>query len=151
MTRVGITGHQQLPLNALLRIRAGIDAALPGSGRGLTLVTSLSAGAEQMAAEAALARGADLALIVACTDFRSTLPEADQRRFDQFAALAGHIERLPFRTPSEDAFLAAGKRVVDLADRMIAVWDGGLANGAASTADVVAYARERGRDVTVVW
>jgi hypothetical protein len=150
MTRVGITGHQQLPLNALLRIRAGIDAALP-AGRGLTLVTSLSAGAELMAAEAALTRGADLALIVACHGFRSTLPEADQLRFDRFAALAGHLERLSFPEPSEAAFLAAGKRVVDLADRMIAVWDGEPVNGAGNTAEVVAYARDIGREVTVVW
>lgn len=135
-------------MGALLRIRAGIDAALPASGRGLTLVTSLAAGAEQMAAEAALDRGADLTLIVACTDFRSTLDIPDRSRFDRYAGLAGHIERMPFREPSEAAFLAAGKRVVDLADRLIAVWDG---NGTGSTADVVAYARDIGREVTVVW
>ncbi len=150
MTRVGITGHQQLPLNARLQIRAGIDAALP-TGRGLTLVTCLNAGAEMMAAEAALTRGGDLTLIVACTDFRSTLPEAERLRFDRFAGLARHIERMSFPEPSEAAFLAAGRRVVDLADHLIAVWDGEPANGTGNTAEVVSYARDLGREVTVIW
>jgi hypothetical protein len=44
----------------------------------------------------------------------------------------------------EDAYLAAGKRVVDASDVIFAVWDGRAAKGKGGTADVVAYARQRG-------
>ena len=44
----------------------------------------------------------------------------------------------------EDCYLAAGHRVVELSDLMLAVWDGSPAKGKGGTADVVAYAVRRG-------
>lgn len=40
---------------------------------------------------------------------------------------------------------------LDLADALIAVWDGEPARGYGGTADVVDLARTRGLDVTVIW
>jgi len=47
--------------------------------------------------------------------------------------------------------MAAGKRVVDISEHVIAIWDGRPAGGYGGTADVVAYAHAVGRDVTVIW
>ena len=59
---------------------------------------------------------------------------------------------LPFRSPSAEAYWAAGQRVVGLADVLLAVWDGTARPAAwAATADVVAFARERGVPTTVLW
>jgi len=44
--------------------------------------------------------------------------------------------------------MAASRLMVDAADELFAVWDGQPARGHGGTADVVAYARERGKPVT---
>ena len=41
--------------------------------------------------------------------------------------------------------------MVDTSRVLVAVWDGQSARGLGGTADVVAYARERGKPVTVIW
>lgn len=61
------------------------------------------------------------------------------------------MDTLPFSEPSEEAFYAAGKAVVDACDWLIAVWDGEPARGLGGSADVVAYARNRGKVVHVIW
>jgi hypothetical protein len=53
--------------------------------------------------------------------------------------------------PSEQAYRAAGQRVVGLAEVLLAVWDGTRSEGVGGTADVVAFAGERGVPTTVVW
>ena len=45
----------------------------------------------------------------------------------------------------------AGKVVVDRSSVLLAVWDGQPSRGLGGTADVVAYARQRGVPVTVIW
>lgn len=47
--------------------------------------------------------------------------------------------------------MAAGKLMVDEADELYAVWDGKPARSYGGTADVVAYAREHGTPVRVIW
>ena len=43
-----------------------------------------------------------------------------------------------------------GRRVVDLVELMIAVWNGQAAQGLGGTADVVRCVHDIGRDVTIV-
>jgi hypothetical protein len=64
---------------------------------------------------------------------------------------AGHLEALEHTESTEAAHMEAGKVVVDRSSVLVAVWDGQPARGLGGTADVVAYARERGVPVTVVW
>jgi hypothetical protein len=47
--------------------------------------------------------------------------------------------------------MAASKLMVDEADELYAVWDGQPARSYGGTADVVAYAREHGIPVRVIW
>jgi hypothetical protein len=150
MTRVGVTGHQNLPAHAVPEIRAAVDAALAVPGP-LTAVSCLAGGADQLVAEAAVERGGQLLVILACTGYRALLDGPDRDRFDRLTGLAGEVEQMPFDAPSEAAYMAAGQRVVDRSDRLIAIWDGRPAAGLGGTGDVVAYAREHGLPVTVIW
>lgn len=151
MTAVACTGHQRMP-DAAVRYA---QARLPGLLRGLPPlvgVTSLAAGADQLFARAVLSAGGALHVVVPCGGYASTFGEpADRSAYEELLAAAERIDQLPYPDPSEEAFYAAGKAVVDAADRLIAVWDGGPARGLGGAADVVAYARTQGRDVDVVW
>ena len=53
------------------------------------------------------------------------------------------VEVLDTPGSDQDAYLAAGFRVVDLSSVLIAVWDGQPAKGKGGTADVVNYASEK--------
>jgi hypothetical protein len=52
--------------------------------------------------------------------------------------------RCPFTESTPECHMAAGKLMVDKADELYAVWDSKPARAYGGTADVVAYARERG-------
>lgn len=54
------------------------------------------------------------------------------------------VEVLETPGTDEDAYLAAGHRVVDQSDIVLAVWNGRPAKGKGGTADVVGYAIRRG-------
>jgi hypothetical protein len=49
-----------------------------------------------------------------------------------------------FEASAEEAHLAARQAVVGRSELVVAVWDGAPARRLGGTADVVAYARERG-------
>ena len=80
--------------------------------------------------------------------FDTTAGEAAYRRL---RARATEVIELPYPSPSEDAYWAAGRRVVCLSDVLFAVWDGGPSGGVGGTADVVAFATQRGVPTTVLW
>jgi len=150
MTRIGVTGHQNIPPEARAAVsRLARDALAEHPS--LVAVSSLAAGADQIVASAALAAGGALMLIVPCVHYRSTLSGDDLKRYDRLSAVAIDVELLPFDQPSEEAFMAAGKRVVDVSEHVLAIWDGLPAAGYGGTADVVEYARGLGREVTVIW
>jgi hypothetical protein len=49
-----------------------------------------------------------------------------------------------------EAYLAVGKRLVDECDILVAVWDGQDAQGKGGTGDIVAYAREEGKEFHII-
>jgi hypothetical protein len=150
--RVGITGHQHIPPVAAEDVLAMLGAVLEEDWAPLTGVTSLAEGADQMFAALVLQRGGRLHAVVPCRQYQDSFSSATG--VEQFRALLARtatIETLDFPDPSEQAFLAAGRHVADLSDVLVAVWDGQAARGVGGTADIVAYARERGVNVRVLW
>jgi len=90
--------------------------------------------------------------VLPCEDYESTFAKhAEVALFREFLNEAYQVERLWFPAPSEAAFLAAGRRVVDLADMMIVAWHQQPAKGTGGTADIVRYANDRGKSVHNVW
>ena len=152
MTTVGITGHQKIPAALVPQVLAGFGRVLASATGDIVGLTSLAAGADQLFARSVLDGGGRLHAIIPCERYESAFAdEIAIGSFRELLAASSKVETLPYDRPSSQAFFDAGKRVVDLADLMIVVWDGELAQGIGGTADVVHYARDRGREVTNVW
>ena len=151
MKRVGVTGHQNIPLVAVAHVRKEIERIL-STGGGIVGFSSLATGADQIFARAVLNAGGRLHAIIPSAGYESTFTDENTlASFRELLNAASGIETLPHDQPSQQAFLEAGQRVVDLAERIIAVWDGKEAQGTGGTAEIVRYARERGREVVIVW
>ncbi|MFG1604963.1 hypothetical protein [Actinoplanes sp. NPDC049265] len=149
--RFGVTGHRILPPRIAAFAADRWRRELP-AGAGLHGVSSLADGADQLFAEHVLAAAGTLHVVLPCEGYAGSLISDDSRtRFEQLRRAAGSVVTMPFAEPSEQAFLAAGKAMVDACDHLFAVWDGRPARGPGGTADVVAYARSRGRPVTILW
>jgi hypothetical protein len=151
MTRVGITGHRDLRDLTHRMVSAAVATELAGY-RPLHGISSLAEGADQIFAEQVLeAEGALTAVIPSAGYAGAFETAAGEAAFRLLRARATEVIELPFPRPSEDAYWAAGRRVVCLSEVLLAVWDGGPSGGGGGTADVVAFARERGVPTTVLW
>jgi len=148
---IGGTGHQDLPAPAIDQIRRSLERELASESE-LAGVCALAAGADQLFAAVVLAHGGDLHVVVPCSEYEQTFTDArDLDRYRSLLARADRVTELDYERPSEDAFYAAGKTVVDACQRLIAIWDGKRARGRGGTADVVDYARCRDTPVAVIW
>jgi hypothetical protein len=150
VTTYGVSGHQIAPKsvwNLLTAQLPGILGDPPFVG-----VSSLAAGADQKFARCVLGRGGALHVVLPSPAYESSFKEiSDLHLFRTLLSEASEVETLGFAEPNEDAYLAAGQRVVDLCDILVAVWDGLPAQGKGGTADIVAYARSARKPVRVVW
>lgn len=142
---IGITGHQRLDDPGAWRwvakvIREELERASPP----LVGVTSLAIGADQLLARLVLEQGGAIHAVLPFADIeRSFSPEA-LSAYRQLVEQST-VEVLVTPGTDEDAYLAAGHRVVDLSDVVLAVWNGRPAKGKGGTADVVAYAMRSGK------
>lgn len=144
MTRIGVTGHQRLENPAAWpwveqMVRTELDAA-PDP---VVVITSLAVGADQLVARLGIERGATLHAVLPFADIERTFAAEDLGVYRWLLAQAS-VEVLQTPGTDEDAFLAAGRRVTDLSDVLIAVWDAKPAKGKGGTADIVNYAIESG-------
>jgi len=148
---VGITGHQNIPDDALEFVKEGIAQAL-ARFIGPIGLSSLAAGADQIFAKTVLQVGGRLHVILPCEGYDSTFSDKESLNcFRKLLVRAERVEKLEYNHPSEEAFLYAGRRIVDLSDILMAVWDGREARGKGGTADIIRYAREKRIEVVVVW
>ncbi len=148
---VGFTGHQSLsPATQEL-----LSGEIAGALRALDAVvglTSLAVGSDQLFASAVLQTGGVVRAVIPCSGYEDTFgtPEALDR-YKTLLAAASDVEILPYAKPSEEAFWAAGRRIVEECQLLLAVWDGKPAAGLGGSGDVVDYARRIGRNVHVIW
>jgi hypothetical protein len=113
-----------------------------------TLVSPLAEGADQMAAEAALARGWQVQAILPFdrATYLADFNDQDSRgRFDRLFAAASCTLELPGgqHDPLE-AYVMAGRGTVAHCDILIAVWDGLPPRGRGGTGEIVDLAIQRG-------
>ena len=148
---IGATGHQNIPSSAFEYVRRQIQEALDQARRPLEGASALAVGADQLFAERVLGGEGRLHVVVPSRGYEATFKGSDRDRYERLLTLAYQVETLNYPEPSEEAFLAAGKRIVDMCDLLLAVWDGREAQGPGGTADVVAYAREVGKPVEIIW
>lgn len=148
--RVGLSGHQKMPEAAYTFAANAIDDYL-AAHENIVGVCSLAAGSDQLFAEKVVNTGNELHVVIPCKDYEATFDADGLAKYQSLLAVAANTEMLGFDSPSEEAFYAAGKRVAELSDELIAVWDGKKAQGLGGTADIVDFARHLGKQVIVVW
>ncbi len=148
--KLGITGHQDLPSDWVDWITREICQLIVERAP-LTGLSCLAKGADQVFAACILEAGQSLEAVIPCLRYIEAFEEDDQAAYLALLAQASTTVTLDFEPPTETAFLAAGKYIVNRVDHLIAVWDGQSAQGAGGTADIVAYARAHDVPVTIIW
>jgi len=149
---VGATGHRILHTGTARAVERALRERLARVPADLLIgVSSLADGADQLFAEAILALGGSLEVILPAARYREELPAEFRSVFDRLLAQASAVERLEYEESTSEAHMAAGRVVVERSEVLLAVWDGRPARGIGGTGDVVAYALERGVPVEVVW
>jgi hypothetical protein len=139
---VGITGHQRLRNPSSWGwVSDRLEETIAKSGPQLTGVSSLAAGADQLFAALVLKRGGRLYAVLPFAGYEATFADEDHKReYQRLLGLTTGVEIMPLTHADELAYLAAGKRVIDLSDIVVAVWDGRAAAGVGGTGDAVQYA-----------
>jgi hypothetical protein len=175
--RVGVCGHRPAGLAGAddSRLRAETRRALSLALEGLAaarsdafsderallrVVTSLAEGADRLVAEEALALAAvdGPAVELQCPlpffreEYRKDFSPPGQTRFDELLAAHASLEldgsRADQRAANE-AYLTAGRVMLDHADLLVALWDGAPARGQGGTGEVVAEGVHRG--LPTIW
>ncbi|MBL0888491.1 hypothetical protein HGK34_19780 [Myceligenerans sp. I2] len=150
---MAITGHRGLPPQVEADISRTLDDFLDQQTASGPIVglSCLADGADQLFAEAVLAHGGGLDVIIPARQYRAGLPRESHERYDQLMEQATTVHRCDHDASTSQAHMDASTFMVDHADILVAVWDGQPARAHGGTADVVAYARRSGKPVVVVW
>lgn len=139
--KIGITGHQNLgSAENITWISDTLKSAIKQNNIDIGL-TSLAIGADQLFAETLKDMHIRYIAIIPCDGYEQTFTtSSDLENYKSLLQNAWERIRLPFDNPSESAFYEAGKKIVNLSDMLIAVWDGQPAKGLGGTGDIVKYA-----------
>jgi hypothetical protein len=150
IARIGLTGHQELPEQAIGPIKREFTEEIRPIESGV-IISNLAAGTDQILARLALSHNFQLEAVIPCEQYETTFNEADLDTYRTLLQLATAVTTLEYPEPCERAFMAAGKLVVDRCDLLMAIWDGVPSRGWGGTADVVEYARQIGRPTKIIW
>lgn len=144
--KIGITGHQTRPGIRWSWVAETIRNELVPVTVGTHALSSMATGADQVFAEVALTLGIPVTAVV---------PFDGYERFFDVTALYNYrrllaqtqVVHLHWTGDPEHGFFEAGKYIVDASDLLFAVWDGEKAESHGGTADVVAYAQRKLKDI----
>ena len=161
--KIGVVGHRTVddPAAAADEVRRALGLARSpepgdqaiGAPVHLEVYSALAEGADRLAAGVLLdVPGAALVAVLpmAADDYLADFPSAESKA--AFLTLLDRAARVHVigPTPSRvEGYERAGRRIVDVCDALIALWDGEPSRGRGGTAEIVAYARESG--VPVFW
>jgi hypothetical protein len=119
-----------------------LDLLLASVSSPLVGVTTLLPGAEQRFARCVLGLGGQLHVVVPFVDHERELGSAEEVAAFRALLAEARVEPTPRARPGGDAGAAARRRVVDLSDELIVVWNGAPAAGPGDVAAQVTYAFE---------
>lgn len=163
--KIGITGHRHLEDPA--KVTADIASVLSGiirekDSRFFEAYSGIAYGADTIFAEEILKRNIALHAVIPFSkkEFRKDFEKAGPGATADFDRLSTHnpviiTEAVPANEAERKTqYFEAGKKIVDTCDILVAVWDGKGArkkdakkSNRGGTADVVRYARERGKTI----
>lgn len=154
MTTLAVTGHMDLTEESVPLVRAAFDELLADYPKGgLVGVSCIAAGSDSLFAEAVLAAGGRLVVVIPSRDYRQTKVKPDHAdQFDRLLAAASEVLVMDHNTANREAYEAANAVLLERGERLVAVWNGAPPGGkGGGTADVVVEARLAGVPVDVVW
>ncbi|RCG19805.1 hypothetical protein DTL70_24160 [Streptomyces diacarni] len=154
MTTLAVTGHMDLADETVPLVRAELEQLLAlENPEELVGVSCIAKGADSVFAEAVLAVGGRLVVVLPSSDYREAKVKPDHAStFDRLCQAAREVVVMPHGTANRAAYEAANSELLRRADRLVAVWDGRPPSGkGGGTADTVEQARAAGVDVVVVW
>ncbi|MFJ9345483.1 hypothetical protein [Streptomyces sp. NPDC101237] len=153
MTTIAVTGHMDLTEDSIPLVRTALDDLLKQYADDLVGVSCIAKGADSLFAEAVLAAGGRLTVVVPSQDYRQNKVKPDHAAlFDRLLEAAGEVLVLPHETANRQAYEAANAVLIERADRLVAVWSGEPPTGkGGGTADTVLEAQAAGVPVDVVW
>ncbi|AQR62840.1 hypothetical protein BZG35_15140 [Brevundimonas sp. LM2] len=148
--KLGVSGHQE---------RDGIDWRWTADALGSLIrrlhdvsagYSSLAIGTDQLFAEVIINSGIEHVAVVPFSSYRDKFSIGlDRDRYDRLIS-SSTVLNLDLSFEESEAFLRAGKWIVDEVDHLVAVWDGEPAEGAGGTADVVRYAIQRRVPLSII-
>lgn len=153
MPRIAVTGHMNLTPATETLIEGSLrDLLAAEPSEELVGVSCLAKGADQLFARAVLERGGCLIAVLPSPNYREQKVKPDNRAvFDKLLAQASEVRTMPFAESNRQAYEAANNTLLELADRLVAVWDGRSSKDQGGTGAVVDQASRRGIPVEVVW
>ncbi|MFI9629764.1 hypothetical protein [Streptomyces sp. NPDC052042] len=153
MTTLAVTGHMDLTEDAVPVVRAALAGLLTKYSSDLVGVSCIAKGADSLFAEAVLAAGGRLTVVIPSQDYRQNKVKPDHAPvFDRLVGAAEDVLVLSHETAHRGAYEAANAELLRRADRLVAVWDGCPPSGkGGGTADTVEAALAAGLPVDVVW
>lgn len=152
MPRIGVTGHMDLTPPTQALVDAAIRELLTRELNGLTGITCLARGADQIFARAVLDLGGVLIVVLPSPNYREQKVRADNRAvFDELLAAAAEVQHMPFAEANRQAYAAANAALLTMADKLVAVWDGQPSKDQDGTGALVEQARQLGKPVHIIW
>ncbi|MEU2208159.1 hypothetical protein AB0B95_02225 [Streptomyces hygroscopicus] len=154
MTTIAVTGHMDITNASVPLVREELDKIVAAyEPSSLVGVSCIAKGSDSLFADAVLAAGGRLAVVIPSEDYRQAKVKPEHAEtFDRLVAAADEVLVMPHATANRQAYEAANTVLLERADRLVAVWDGRPPTGkGGGTADVVHQAREAGIPVDVVW
>ena len=146
--KVGITGHQHLEdSHSWEWVKKEMDDVLAKLRRPVTGITCLAVGADSLFAELVLRHGGALEAVLPFPEYERELPVHQRSKYQELLEMASTITVLEKQQSNQESYFEAGKKVVDAAELLLAVWDGEPARGLGGTADIVAYALQQRKPV----
>jgi hypothetical protein len=148
--KIGVAGHQKREGADWAWVEEKLLRVLPRIAPLLEGWTSLAAGADQAFARAILRCGGSLVTVIPIPEYERFFEKRnDLEEYNRLLAASQRVIRLEDQEPSQ-AFLAAGCRIVDECESLIAIWDGKRSKGLGGTADIVAYAQSLRRAILLL-
>ncbi len=150
--KIGVTGHRIIENEDLIRLKVkeilGVfdDKLSPNSI--LRIISPLAEGADRIVAQEVLfhheSHGKSelhVVLPLKINDYLNDFKTIESKKeFKELIDLAQEIVSLKEAPTRKDAYLQAGRYVVDHCNVLIAVWDGKPSRGKGGTADIIEYA-----------
>jgi hypothetical protein len=148
---IGFTGHRHLqnPEAVAAALRSELAVLQKAEGEMIAL-SSIAIGADTVFAEEVIRAGIKWIVLLPMSRelFREDFTPKEWGRAERLIAQAAEV-RVLHGTERPQAYVDGGKATVDESDRLFAVWDGKPAQGPGGTAEIIAYAKRLGREITL--